>query len=56
MTANALREEALWALRRLGNKATAAVACGHGNNRGHWDDSAAARSLDPGRWILSAHR
>ena len=38
MTSNALRTEAVWALRRLDNKVAAAAAYGYGNDSGHWDN------------------
>ena len=45
VTADALQEEAVRALQRLGNKAAAAASRDHDDGSGHWDDDAAARAL-----------
>ena len=49
MTANALREEAVRALRRLDGEAATAVARNHGNNSDHWDNGVPSSS-----WTLPA--
>ena len=55
MAANALREEAILALWRLGDEVAAAAVNDNGDDRGHWDDGAAAKGIPVRGRTLRVH-